>query len=168
MDMVAVLVRGLALFTLCLSIHVLIWRCRAIRSHAAWLVLIFILFPGGVLGGTAVLGKVSTAWFLSYVLHGSLALAYMVMYTAVRSFSPSVAILDKVARSMPAGVEPDGLRPEWFTDSRLSGLRWQNLAAGAFISVTGGILTLEPRGRLVARAFLLFRRSLGLPDLAKG
>jgi len=69
---------------------------------------------------------------------------------------------------MPHGLQRHELAPPWFNDKNLSGARRENLVATGMIRESGGLLHLSSRGRLIAGCFLLFRRLLGLPDVAKG
>lgn len=139
------------------------------------MVSVFLVAPALILGsGFTVLGLITLPpvsranWALAYVLHASLSGAYMFLYTGVTGFSPSIAILENVARSMPHGLGHEQLAPDWFNDDQLSGRRHHNLLAGGLISESAGRLHLSIRGRLIAWSFLVFRRFLGLPDVAKG
>jgi hypothetical protein len=108
------------------------------------------------------------SWGLSALLHLALAAVYINLYTLVAGFSPSIGIIERVEESMPRGLERSELAPPWFNDKNLSGNRRENLLATGLVCESGGLLLLSPRGRFVARSFLLYRRFLGLPDVAKG
>jgi hypothetical protein len=60
------------------------------------------------------------------------------------------------------------LAPSWFVDAHLAGARCESLLASGLIAESDGILRLTARGRIIGTCFLLFRRFLGLPDVAKG
>lgn len=167
--MATVLFRALTLFLVCLSCHILIWRIWKIRNWPLWLMIIFLVGPAV---GCGLIGAIGGAqWWplsLTLLLHCSISISYMLLYTGVTAFSPSIAILQRVASSMPSGLEREQLAPEWFTDEVLCGARHHNLEAVGLISESEGVLRLEWRGRFIARVFLLFRRILGLPDVANG
>ena len=105
---------------------------------------------------------------LALLLHYAMSVSYMLLYTAIIGFSPSIAVLQRVENGMPAGLKRDELVPEWFTDEMLSGARHKNLKDIGLISESGGVLHLEWSGRLIALSFLVFRRVLGLSDVARG
>jgi len=173
--MQAILYRGVALFCCCLAIHIFIWRIWRIRSEGLWLALIFLVAPAIILA--TYLGF-SVGWTdariewpplgLIYLLHCAVSVSYMLLYTGIANFSPSIAILQRVASSMPTGLERDQLAPDWFTDALLTGGRNENLKNLGLVSESGGSLQLQPGGRFIAFCFLVFRRLLGLPDVADG
>jgi hypothetical protein len=169
--MQSVLYHALELFGLCLGIHVLVWRTCPVRNQGIRLGLIFLVLPVFALGAgfAATVGEIQwLTWGLGYVLHFALSGSYIFFYTAVSGASPSIAILERVENNMPHGLRRSDLVPEWFTDARLSGARRENLLATGFIRQSDGVLVLSLRGWLIAMCFLMFRRFLGLPDVAKG
>ena len=175
LSMQAIFSHALTLFGTCLALHILVWRIWKVRSQGIWLSLIFLIAPTLGLGIHLVLCFVGTVtrieWgqtCLTFLLHYTLSVSYMLLYTGITGFSPSIAILQRVATSMPAGLLRDELTPAWFTDEMLSGARYNNLKHMELISETGSVLRIEPRGRFIAVCFLVFRRLLSLPDIAKG
>lgn len=171
-----VLLRALGIFGLSLIAHILVWRVDARRNQGIWLGVVFFLMPACIGGGVAAwkgtrgfgLEGEWAGWALAYLLHGALSVAYMFLYTAVSGVSPSIAILEKVDESMPRGLRRHELAPKWFSDLSLSGIRRDNLVRSGFVSSEGGVLRLKARGRLIAICFVVFRRLLGLSDIAKG
>lgn len=175
--MQTVLYHSTEMFCFCLGIHILVWRAFPIRHQGKRLCLIFSLGAVAMVGAYALVSCLSKgsfesvdwpSWGLASLLHFSLSAVYVTLFTAVTAFSPSLGILERVDRSMPHGLKRDELAPPWFTDTNLAGARRENLLATGLIHESGGLLHLSPRGRLLARGFLIFRRFLGLPDVAKG
>lgn len=175
--MQAVLYQGLELFCFCLALHIFIWRAFPKRAGLVQLALIFVLGPTLMVGILVLVSILTsgafprldwTLWGVAALLHFALSAVYLNLYTLVAGFSPSIGILERVDKSMPRGLTRSELAPPWFNDKNLSGARRENLLATGFIFETGGMLHLSPRGRLIARCFLLFRRFLGLPDMARG
>jgi hypothetical protein len=174
--MQSILCFGLGLLLTSMALHIVIWRSFPVRNQPSRLVLIFIALPAlivaaclTVLSSWSVIPKWSWAmWCLVYLLDFSLSAAYICVFTAITGFSPSIAIVERVGRSMPLGLPRNELVPHWFTHEKLTGARHDNLVTRGLISDTAGILRLQPRGRFVARCFLIFRRFLGLPDMAGG
>jgi hypothetical protein len=168
---------GLELFCFCLALHIFIWRLFPTRAGNAQLALIFLFGPGLLLGIIVLVSVLTsgsfpsidwTSWALAGLLHFALAGVYLVLHTSMAGFSPSIGILERVERSMPHGLTRSELAPPWFNDKNLSGARRGNLVASGMIYESRGLLLLTPRGRFIAGCFLIFRRILGLPDVAEG
>jgi hypothetical protein len=173
--METILGHALALFCSCLAVHILVWRIWKVRSQGMWLSLIFLIAPTLSLGIDLVLPWVGIVtrieWaqtFLTLLLHYALSVSYMLLYTGITGFSPSIAILQRIATSLPAGLLREELAPAWFTDEMLSGARHNNLKHMELISESAEVLRLRARGRFIDVCFLIFRRVLSLPDIAKG
>ena len=174
--MQSILCFGLGLLVCSMALHVVIWRFLPIRNQASRLAVIFVALPAVIV--TLCLTALSSwrvipqwpwaIWCLVYLLDLSLSLSYMLLFTAITGFSPSIAILERVEENMPAGLPREELAPYWFTHERLAGARHDSLVSHRLVSDSGGILQIEPRGRFIAQCFLIFRRFLGLPDLAGG
>jgi hypothetical protein len=174
--MQALLFRVIEIFGFSVVLHILVWRLFPLRQQVFRLGMIFSLGPVCLLGIHAAANRLVeggspidwASWGLACLAHFSLAAVYVNLYTAVVGFSPSIGILERVERSMPGGLEWHELPPPWFSDKHLSGARRENLLATGFIHESDGFLRLTPRGEMVARSLLAFRRFLGLPDVAKG
>lgn len=174
--MQSILCFGLGLLLCSMALHIVIWRSFPVRNQPSRLILIFVALPTlivaaclTVFSSWSVIPKWSWAiWCLVYLLDFSLSVSYILLFTAITGFSPSIAILERVEKSMPDGLPRNELVPHWFNHEKLAGARHDNLVTRGLVSGTGGILLLQPRGRFIARCFLIFRRFLGLPDMAKG
>jgi hypothetical protein len=174
--MQSILTLGLVLLVCSMVFHIIIWRSLPIRNEASRLALLFIALPAAIIlfcvaapSSWRMIPQWPWAvWCLVYLMDLSASLSYMVLYTAITGFSPSIAILEHVEESMPKGLPREELVPGWFTHERLAGARHHNLVSHRLVSDSGGILQLQPRGRFVAQCFLIFRRFLGLPDSAGG
>ncbi len=167
--MQTVLYLGLELFCFCLAAHIVIWRVFRPRKQIVLLTLIFTFGPSLMLGIVVLASRIDlSSCGLALLLHLALAAVYINLYTLVAGFSPSIGILERVDESMPRGLQRNELAPPWFNDENLSGARRENLLSSGLVYESGGLLLLSPRGLLVSRIFLTFRRFLGLPDVAKG
>lgn len=150
------------MFLLSLAVHVIVWRVRRPESYRAWLPVLAVIF--GPLAA-------AIAWFIAptpldvaalMLLHGSLAGVYVIGYTLVSAFSPSVELLKLLDRA-PAGVPIASLRLP-FSTGMLIDDRIDNLAAAGFVRQNGSRLELGPQGARLTRLVLLYRHVIGLPD----
>jgi hypothetical protein len=160
--MCAALISGLVLFLLSLALHVIVWRVRRPESYRAWLPTLAVIF--GPLAA-------AIAWFIAptpldvaalLLLHGSLAAVYVIGYTLVSAFSPSVELMKLLDRT-PAGIPISSLRLP-FSAGVLIDDRIDNLAASGLVRRSGSRLELGPRGARLTRLVLLYRRAIGLRD----
>ena len=162
----AVVVDGLGLFLLSLVLHVIVWRIRRPESYRAWVpafVVIFGLVPAAIVWLIAPTPLFAAAVLL---LHGSLSAVYVIAYTLVSAFSPSVELL-KILDRAPDGLLLSELRLP-FVAGGLTTERIVNLAGSGLVRQSSGRLELCPRGARLTRLVLLYRHTIGLPDSGGG
>jgi hypothetical protein len=160
--MCAVLIDGLALFVLSLAIHVIAWRIRRPESYRTWLPALMVIF-GPVAGGIAWLAAPASLQLAAVLLlHGSLAAVYVIGYTLVAAFSPSVELLKLLDRT-PAGVPISALRLPGPAGA-LTGDRVDNLAGAGLIRQVGAQVQLGDRGARLTRLVQFYRHAIGLRD----
>jgi len=164
--MCGVVIDGFTLFLFSLALHVVAWRVRRPESYRAWLPALAVIF-GPV--------PAAIAWFIAptpleraavLLLHGSLAAVYVIGYTLVSAFSPSVELLKLLDRAAH-GVPMSELRLP-FAAGGLTVDRIDNLMAAGFAQKSGHRLELGPRGVQVTRLVLMYRHIIGLPDSSGG
>jgi len=170
-----ILVYGLSLFAICYLLHLIIWRIRRPTAYPIWLPAIFFVLP--LLTAIFILAAnlsvdLPSPRFIRllaiFLLHASLSSAYIVFYSGLIAFSPSLAILEAIDQSMPSGLHYEELFLPWFNHKNLAGLRIENLIAAQMLVETQNLLCLTAKGRLVAWCFRLYRRSIGLPEVSEG
>ncbi len=160
--MCTALAGGLAVFLLSLGLHVIVWRIRRPESYRAWLPALVVIFgPVAAAVAWALMPTPLDAAAL-LLLHGSLAAVYVIGYTLISAFSPSVELLKLLDRT-PAGVPPASLRLP-FLAGALTGDRVENLAAAGLVTQAGHRLELGPRGVWLTRIVLAYRHAIGLRD----
>jgi hypothetical protein len=156
------LMEGLALFAGSLVVHALVWRIKRPSSYRAWLPAL-----GAIFGPLAIM----VSWYVVptrlellavLLLHFTLAGVYMIGYTLISAFSPSVELLKLLDRS-PGGVPLEALRLPFLVGA-LTGDRIANLEAAGLVAVDGGRLGLGPKGRLMTTMMLFYRHAVGLHD----
>jgi len=160
--MCALVAGGVALFVLSLALHVVVWRIRQPTSYRAWLPTLVVVF-GPVAAAVAWL-MTSTALELAAVLllHGTLAAVYVIGYTLVSGFSPSIELLKLLERT-PDGIPAASLRLP-FLAGALTTDRIDNLEAAGLLRRAGGRLELGARGVALTTMVLAYRHAIGLPD----
>src|SRR5438034_11799614 len=103
--MCSILLDAVALFALCLSVHVVWWRLRRPTAYRQWLpALVAIFLVAGPVAGWVMIqsGALAidaprldavTEWAATILLHGAASSVYIIGYTLVSAFSPSIEIL---------------------------------------------------------------------------
>ncbi len=160
--MCALVIDSFAVFVLCLALHAIAWRIRRPASYGGWLPTLVVIF-GPV--GAAVAWLIVPApleWAAVLLLHGTFAAVYVVGYTLVSAFSPSIELLKLLDRT-PAGIPASSLRLP-FLAGALTSDRIDNLAAAGLVRQNGARLQLGPRGVTMTRMVLLYRHAVGLRD----
>jgi hypothetical protein len=164
----AVLAESAGLFAACLTLHVLVWRVRRPTSYRQWLPLLAGLF---LVVGPAVAWQLMAADPLAervavLLLHASVSAVYIIGYTLVSAFSPSIEILKLLDRT-PGGLPRTGVQLPYL-DSALGGNRVLTLVSDGIIQADGDRVRLGPRGQTLASLVLFYRHAIGLPDGAGG
>jgi hypothetical protein len=160
--MCAVLIDALALFLVCLALHVMVWRVWRPESYRAWLpTLVAICGPvAAVIAWLVVPTPIDLAAVL--LLHGALAGVYIIGYTLISAFSPSIELLKLLDRA-PEGIPASSLRLP-FLAGALTTERLGNLTAADLVQQNGARLELGPRGVQMTRLVLIYRHAIGLRD----
>jgi hypothetical protein len=166
--MCAVLGASAALFAGCLLLHVIIWRVRRPTSYRHWLPLLAALF---LVIGPAIAWRAmpDTPWadrLAVLLLHASMSTVYIIGYTLVSAFSPSIEILKLLVR-MPGGLPREAVKLPYL-DSALGGNRVLTLVNDGMIHADGDGVRLGARGETLVRLALFYRHTIGLPDGAGG
>jgi hypothetical protein len=153
---------GLAVFVGGLALHVLIWRVKRPVSYRAWLPLLAIVF--GPMATAAAWYAVPAPGELAAVLllHYALSAAYVIGYTLISAFSPSVEMLkliDRAGGSLPVSALDLPFLAGALTDERI-----RNLEQAGLVTIDRGDLVLGRKGRRLTSLVLLYRRAIGLSD----
>src|SRR5881296_2215341 len=147
--MCEVLVDGVVVFACSLAIHVVVWRIRQPESYRAWLPILAVIF-GPVAAGIGWLLVPSRLDAAAVGLfHGTLSAVYVVGYTLVSAFSPSVELLKLLDRT-PEGIPTSSLQLP-FLAGALTGDRIDNLTAAGLVRRAGARLELGPQGVRLTR-----------------
>jgi len=165
---IEVLIESAALFAACLLLHVIIWRVKRPESYRVWLPMLVVIF---LIAGPVLVWKVTRTTAIEellavLLLHGALSVVYIIGYTLVSSFSPSIEILRLLERS-PSGLRREDMRLDYL-DKALGGNRVVTLVHDGMIHADGDRVVLGSGGRVLATLVLLYRHTIGLPDGAGG
>ena len=177
-DLGLILAQAVLVLTACVGLHVVWWRLDTPVTFHQWLPrLVLVFFAAGpamtwwLAAGThsadaAVAGH--GAWLhLAAVLLLVLPFAtvYVIGYTLISAFSPSIEIL-KLLRTSP------GLRREQidlpYLRTAVGGDRVANLLSEGLLRAEGDRVVLGPRGASMVKLALLYRHTIGLPDGSGG
>ena len=157
-----VLLKSVGLFVLSVAVHVIVWRVWRPRTYRAWLPSLTGIFI--VLAGVA-------AWFAStspielaaiLLFQWSLSVVYIIGYTLLTAFSPSIEIL-KLIDGAPGGLTLAEMDLP-FLENALSGDRIGNLGSAGLVEESRGMLRLGSKGRVIVGPVQLFRHAIGLRD----
>jgi hypothetical protein len=160
----AVLVLGIAIFLLCLLLHILLWRSLRPQKHIPALLAIF-FGAGALLVFLAASGlNLSHAdAFAVLLLHVAISCGYIQLYPASQADSPSVIILSAVQDAMPQGLSESELQALIQTKNAFQG-RVDDLVFSGLVADKNGTLSLTDRGRAFILPFMIYRRLLGIPE----
>ena len=166
--MTEVLLEAVVLFAACLVVHVVIWRVRRPDSYRVWLPALVTIFlvAGPIAEWTLTRTTTVVELAAGLLLHGAVSSVYIIGYTLLSSFSPSIEILRVLERSR-SGLRRDEIRLQYL-DTALGGNRVVTLVHDGMIHADGDWVRLGSTGRLLATLVLFYRHTIGLPDGAGG
>ena len=160
-----ILLWGLILFFLCFGVHILIWRFRHPKRHALALMAIFfapciafVILLGGICPHLS-----NVDLFAIALLHVAISCAYIQLYPASQANSPSMQIMTIVQKSMPRGISVEEIQ-SLFDPMNVFDARVNDLLAADLICENAGKLSLTGRGHVLIVPFILYRRTLGIPE----
>jgi hypothetical protein len=166
-DICAVLLHGAMVFTLCLVLHVVWWRLAKPQAFRAWvpaLAIVFLVF-GPMMAWWLSAGRPLLHWVAILVLHVPPSIVYIIGYTLLSAFSPSIEML-KLLEGQPGRARAEIQLP--YLRSAVGTDRVRNLLHEGMIREERGMVVLGPRARLITRGCLAYRHFVGLPDGAGG
>lgn len=160
-----ILLDAVGVFAACLLLHVAWWRIHRPLAYRQWVPALAIIFliVGPLLAWIPLRGHGAWMnWLAVMLLHVSASAVYILGYTLVSAFSPSVELLKLLART-PGGL----LRSEVdlpFLRIALGGNRVDNLLASGMVCADGDDVRLGRRATTLTELVLLYRHLIGLPD----
>jgi hypothetical protein len=172
--MCGILFEAAAIFVGCLAVHVAIWRIRRPVSYRAWLPLLVLIFlvAGPAVGWWLVGARVLMAaearpdriveWAAVLLLHGSASTVYIIGYTLLSAFSPSIEIMKRLEQA-PGGLAREEIDVP-FLRTTIGGERVINLLEDGLLVAEGDAVKLSSRASTLAGITMLYRHVIGLPD----
>jgi hypothetical protein len=166
--MAEVLTESAALFTGCMIVQIAIWRIHRPKTYRVWLPLLVGIF---LIAGPAVEWRLTRTAAIAellavLLLHGAVSCVYIIGYTLLSSFSPSIEIL-KLLEATPAGLRREDIRIPYL-DTAVGGNRVITLVDDGMIQADGDRVRLGSGGQVLAALVLFYRHTIGLPDGAGG
>lgn len=167
----AVFILGATLFLLGFAVHVTLWRISRPRATAHALIVLFIstiLCVSVTLGLAAYLRIAIGDWLpgtLSEWMQGTLmalavAAAYVLSYPAIEAESPTLVMIDMVAKACSTGIARSDFYAQ-LPDAILVVPRIADLLDEGFATNVAGRYVLTAKGRRLANSFRSWRRLLG-------
>jgi len=161
-----------ALFCFAFAVHWVTWqawRPKASGQVLVSLLVVSIIIAAGVLislslTSTAVGGWLPARageWLQAIVLALAISASYVMTYPAVECESPTLVIVDAIARRGPEGLELNDLYRD-LSDDFLVMARVNDLCNESLAIETDGRFALTQRGRFLARVFMSWRTLLRL------
>ena len=92
----------------------------------------------------------------------SLLLAYMITYTALEADSPSLVMVMTIGSAGPEGLDKKKF-DRLMSDDTLIVPRIEDLVLDKMVYMDGDKYRLTPKGVLMARIFVFYRKLLGAP-----
>ena len=159
------------LFLLAFAAQAVIWRRRRPRAQYTGLLGLylgaFVLVTAGLVAARLACAEAARAlpqapldYATFALLYVGLVLAFGTTYSAVQADSPTMSVLLAVEATGGRGLGLAELLDR-FTDRVLVVPRLDDLVAGGLARLRDGRYVIAPRGVLIARTFVLFRRLLG-------
>lgn len=166
----AILIYSLFLFCFALFLHLIIWKVCIPKRQAKTL---FQILIGILIIGLVVLEKLSP-FFLIFGLtppsrvieylhislfYSSLAIAYLITYSAIEVDSPSLIMMMAIAKTGSNGLDRNKFE-QTMTDDLLIMPRIRDLVIDKMIYLEGDRYRLSTKGLIVARIFVYYRKIL--------
>ncbi|MEW6599720.1 MAG: hypothetical protein AB1499_02000 [Nitrospirota bacterium] len=169
-----VLVFGLTIFCAAFVLHLMVWKIRLPNRQVKTMLLIFFAV---LLGSILILLNAPSSFkffdlappeniweYLHICLFFiSLTLAYMITYSALEADSPSLVMVMTISRAEPEGLDKKRFG-ELMSDETLVMPRIRDVLTDKMAYMEGGRYRLTPKGALMARLFILWRRLINAPE----
>ncbi|MBI5237211.1 MAG: hypothetical protein HY887_02170 [Deltaproteobacteria bacterium] len=170
-----VVITGIASFSACILLHLLVWRVFRPRRSILLLFAVFFVLPAFFflilfLSRNVVPVAVWAPSLMSFgadesasvlLMHAALSSAYILTYPAIQAGCPSLRLLLIIGAGMPEGITRDNLKKEFGLET-LFLPRIEDLLGSNFVKEDRDKLMLTATGRILAGFFALCRKSLGL------
>ena len=154
-----VLIYGLLSFIAAFLIHLIVWKISVLKKNQT-VVLLEIFFAVSVLSVTAISAFGNLCEYFAYLfLYYSLALCYIVSYSAIEVDSPSLAMVLEIAKEGALGLDKERFYSR-MSDDLLVIPRIEDLANDGMISKEGDKYKLTAKGAFLADLFILWRALL--------
>lgn len=167
-----VLFWGTVIFCLAFLLHLVVWKvCLPKRQTKVLLMIFFSTLLAGVItlrgaplfiaGMGLPVPSILPDYLLICLFFISLTLAYMITYSAIEVDSPSLVMVIAIARTGKEGLDIKQFE-RTMTDELLVVPRVRDLVHDKMVSIEGGQYRLTPKGLLLARLFIMYRKLLNV------
>lgn len=154
--------RGFFYFLCFFAVHVFLWRKSSLPKSFVSLIAVLILLPTAIYLVFFVSGLMAAEWLSAWLLHCVLAANYIAAYPAIAAQSPTIQILNSLHRH-PEGIPWSKVLESCPVEKALED-RIDELVSARLIAPDNGDYRLTRKGYCLARAFEIFRNTLGLSE----
>ncbi len=161
------IVIGFGAFVVAFLVHVIWWRSFFVKNTGVVLIAVLSVSIGVVIFGYLAaslwlaLPRNPIALLQATTLAFALAVAYVMTYPAVEVPSPTLVIIDIIARAGSPGIERSALN-RTLDDDFLVMARVDDMVNERYVRFANGRYELTPKGRSMARFFVKWRSFLRL------
>jgi hypothetical protein len=166
----SVLVWSMALLIVSLLIQLIVWKIKVPKRQTKTVLCIFFLV---MISGLLVIGAIAdrlnilaiksfSEYFHVSLFFISLTLAYMITYSAIEVDSPSLVMINTIAKAGPEGLDQK-LFIQMMNDDLLVKPRITDLLNDKMAYYNGDKYRLTLKGILFARLFVFYRKLLNAP-----
>lgn len=170
-------VTSLALFGVAQLIHIMTWKISRPSEYLYWFLKFWVIVPvtlavvvllvARFIFGYEITQQIVFFWVAAFVGYGALCGAYVLIYPAIYTLSPSLEIL-RYLRGTPHGTAKSEQLPYSSETTSLVTDRVETMLDTGFVERDNGDLVLTGRGRKIGRIVDFYRRFLGLDQSTGG
>lgn len=155
-----IITAGIALFLSSIALHVAIWRLKGPGTITA-LFIIFFIWPALAVILAALFGAALLALCAIFLLHFSLASAYILSYPVFQAISPSLLMVLMIGSSS-IGKDRQEIKRR-LNETGLFSARLADLERNGLARQKDGFYALTFKGKALVRSLKALRAILGLP-----
>lgn len=159
-------------------VHITVWRVKRPQHYLIWFSIWWLFVPGAILftaliilpliDGRPVDINAIGFWLAAYIGHLAFCGAYVHLFPAISTSSPSLEMLWTLSRLPGHAAAAADMRVPTGTGDKMIQRRLDNEITNGFIKADGENLSITPRARPFVALVGMFRRWVGIRDDVAG